>query len=131
MVITFLTMQNKNQCFYNTYRNWKKLPAKNKYKKTLLTCSKSLCKNVHEHDHLRCYISAYSGGFYWPCGLRNTVFITVISPWDQDQTGTQDWVSPLALKCVFYRLGMCILQSGKPMELKLSLWDSKLKCING
>ena len=46
MVITFLTMHNKNQFFYNTHGNYKNinlniLLAKNKYKKTLLTYNKS------------------------------------------------------------------------------------------
>ena len=46
MVITFLTMYNKNQFFYNTHENYKNtnlniLLAKNKFKKTLLTYNKS------------------------------------------------------------------------------------------
>ena len=45
VVITFLTMYNKNQ-FFTIHMGSKKniLLAKNKYKKTLLTCSKSLRK---------------------------------------------------------------------------------------
>ena len=63
-------------------------------------------------------MSAYSGSFYWPCGVRNTILINVISLWDNDQIGKKH-VSKLSLgkrismsglkmsslvqKCVFYR----------------------------
>ena len=37
----------------------------------------------------RYYSSAYSGSFYWPCGIRNTILMTGISLWDWDQTGNK------------------------------------------
>ena len=51
MVITFLTIYNKNQFFYNTHEKYKNtylniLLAKSKSKKTLLTYNKSKEKMI-------------------------------------------------------------------------------------
>ena len=142
MVFTSFDMYKKNQFFYNTHGNYKNinLLAKNKYKKSLLTYNKILSKKW-----LWSYASAYSGSFFWLCGLRNTFLITVISLWDQDQTRNKTCqqtffrkrismltdlkVSSLLRKCVFCARSEL---TGKwdSMELKLSFWNSKLKYIN-
>ena len=154
MAITFLTMRNKNLFLFTMHIlkniNLNILLAKNKNKKTLLTYNKSLSKKWSWtynlwHDHFRCYSSAYSEGFYWPCGLRNMFLITAISPCDRDQTVNKTYqqtffrkrismlrglkVSSLAWKCIFYRPEL----TGKwgPHATKvLRIWNAKMKYIN-
>ena len=127
---------------------WKNI---NKRKPCLRTI-KVWAKNDHKfiiyktYDHFRYYRSAYSGSFYWPCGLRSTFLISVISPWDRDQTENKTCQQTLFRKRIFmfnriesviFSTEMCIFRpelTGKwgPHGIKiLSLWNTKMKYING
>ena len=69
MVITFLTMYNKNQSFYNAHGNYKNinLLAKNKYMKTLLTYNEKSEKRLSWN-----YTSGYSENVMQP---QKNVFV--------------------------------------------------------
>ena len=128
MVITFLTMYNKNQFYYNTYENYKntnlnELLAKNKSKKTLLPTTKvgkkwSWTYNLYITWSFKMLQLCLFGKFLLTMRHQKYDFDHCNYLWDRDQTGNKTCqqtffrrrismsdlqVSSSVRKCVFYR----------------------------